>query len=181
MPSDGEALFQAVCENPADDTPRLVYADWLEEHFKPARAELIRLQCEAWDLCPDYPTDMSRRVRASELLKTHGDRWYAELPTGDRVLWSSLFVRGFVDTVQVYPWEEGAGLLVPLFAATPLSHLGVGFVEPEQLLEILALPQLGRLTTFRLGANRLGPEERKQLADAERRFPRTKFHYPRPG
>lgn len=29
--SDGSALLRAICENPADDTARLVYADWLEE------------------------------------------------------------------------------------------------------------------------------------------------------
>lgn len=34
--SDGPALRAAICANPADDTPRLVYADWLEEHDTPA-------------------------------------------------------------------------------------------------------------------------------------------------
>ena len=29
--TDGEALLRAILENPADDTARLVYADWLEE------------------------------------------------------------------------------------------------------------------------------------------------------
>ncbi len=29
---DGAALLRAVCESPFDDTPRLVYADWLEEN-----------------------------------------------------------------------------------------------------------------------------------------------------
>ena len=30
--TDGEALRQAVLANPEDDAPRLVYADWLDEH-----------------------------------------------------------------------------------------------------------------------------------------------------
>lgn len=29
MTSDGDARFRAILENPADDLPRLVYADWL--------------------------------------------------------------------------------------------------------------------------------------------------------
>src|SRR5262245_21618304 len=104
MTSDGEALFRAVCENPADDTPRLVYADWLEENDQPERAEFIRLQCEAWNRCPAYPTLTAARNRASQLLREFGDRWHAELPDIPGVEWSDLFVRGFVDAAWVYGW-----------------------------------------------------------------------------
>jgi uncharacterized protein (TIGR02996 family) len=38
-----EVLLQATHENPTDDTPWLVLADWLEEHGDP-RGELVRLQ-----------------------------------------------------------------------------------------------------------------------------------------
>ncbi len=44
-----QAFLQAIIETPADDTPRLVYADWLEERGQPGdaeRAEFIRVQCE---------------------------------------------------------------------------------------------------------------------------------------
>jgi uncharacterized protein (TIGR02996 family) len=41
-----DALLQAVIDNLQDDTPRLVYADWQDEHGQPEHAELIRLQCE---------------------------------------------------------------------------------------------------------------------------------------
>ena len=36
------ALLQAVVESPADDLPRLVAADWLDEHGDAERAEIIR-------------------------------------------------------------------------------------------------------------------------------------------
>ncbi len=39
------ALLQAVVDSPADDLPRLVAADWLDDHDDPERAEFIRLQC----------------------------------------------------------------------------------------------------------------------------------------
>lgn len=39
-------LLQAVCASPDDDTPRLVLADWWEEHGQPDRAEFVRVQCE---------------------------------------------------------------------------------------------------------------------------------------
>jgi uncharacterized protein (TIGR02996 family) len=40
-----DAFLEAICAAPEDDTPRLVYADWLEEHGEGERAEFIRLQC----------------------------------------------------------------------------------------------------------------------------------------
>ena len=45
MPPPGhEPFLAAVCAAPADDTPRLVYADWLDDHDHPDRAEFIRVQ-----------------------------------------------------------------------------------------------------------------------------------------
>ena len=41
-----EALLAAVLANPADDLPRLVYADYLEENMETERAEFIRVQVE---------------------------------------------------------------------------------------------------------------------------------------
>jgi uncharacterized protein (TIGR02996 family) len=36
-----DAFLQAILESPDDDTPRLVYADWLDEHD---RDEFIHMQ-----------------------------------------------------------------------------------------------------------------------------------------
>lgn len=41
-----EAFLRGILENPLDDTVRLVYADYLEEHGGDERAEFIRVQCE---------------------------------------------------------------------------------------------------------------------------------------
>jgi uncharacterized protein (TIGR02996 family) len=43
---DWEHLLRAVVAAPADDVPRLVAADWLDEHRQPERAEFIRIQIE---------------------------------------------------------------------------------------------------------------------------------------
>jgi uncharacterized protein (TIGR02996 family) len=43
---DWENLLRAVVAVPADDVPRLVAADWLDEHGQPERAEFIRVQVE---------------------------------------------------------------------------------------------------------------------------------------
>ena len=41
--SDEAAFLEVLKANPADDTARLVYADWLDEHDEPAKAEYLRL------------------------------------------------------------------------------------------------------------------------------------------
>jgi uncharacterized protein (TIGR02996 family) len=40
--TNGELLLRTVLDSPLDDAPRLVYADWLEEHDRQARARYIR-------------------------------------------------------------------------------------------------------------------------------------------
>lgn len=52
MTSDERALHAAILAAPDDDTPRLVFADWLDEHGEPERAEFIRVQCELYRLGP---------------------------------------------------------------------------------------------------------------------------------
>jgi uncharacterized protein (TIGR02996 family) len=42
--SDEEALLAAIAAHPEEDTPRLVFADWLDEHGRHARAEFVRVQ-----------------------------------------------------------------------------------------------------------------------------------------
>ena len=44
--TDRDALLRAICENPDDDAPRLIYADWLDEHGDARQAEFIRVQIE---------------------------------------------------------------------------------------------------------------------------------------
>ncbi len=44
MTDTERSLLTAVCAAPADDWPRLVYADWLEDR-DPERAAFIRVQC----------------------------------------------------------------------------------------------------------------------------------------
>ena len=46
MTADELALLRGVEASPDDDLPRLVYADWLDEQGRHARAEFIRVQCE---------------------------------------------------------------------------------------------------------------------------------------
>src|SRR5687768_17319061 len=69
------ALYRAILAHPDEDTPRLVYADWLDEHGQPAHAEFIRAQCRLarmneWDA--GYTAD---RLRAERLWRENWQRW----------------------------------------------------------------------------------------------------------
>ena len=44
--SDEDALLAAIAAHPEEDTPRLMYADWLDENGQSLRTEFIRVQIE---------------------------------------------------------------------------------------------------------------------------------------
>jgi len=44
--NDEAGFLAAIIANPDENTPRLVYADWLDEHDQPEWAEFIRVQIE---------------------------------------------------------------------------------------------------------------------------------------
>lgn len=84
--ADLQSFLRAMVEAPEDDTPRLVYADWLEEFGDDAdrdRAEFIRVQCELSGMRIDSPEHVSRsrslRSRAFDLEQKYGKQWVAEL------------------------------------------------------------------------------------------------------
>ena len=43
--TERDAFLAEIIAHPEDDTPRLIFADWLEEHGEEERAEFIRVQC----------------------------------------------------------------------------------------------------------------------------------------
>lgn len=114
------SFLQAILETPDDDAPRLVFADWLDEHGEEARAEFIRVQCE---LARREDEDLRRTQgerRQRALLAKHGDRWREELPAWARK--GSVFRRGFVEevTAKAPQFVKGARAL---FAQAPVRRL----------------------------------------------------------
>jgi uncharacterized protein (TIGR02996 family) len=65
------AFLRDILAHPEDDTPRLVFADWLEEHGAPERAEFIRLQCQLARMSEGDPDRGRLLDRESELLRAH--------------------------------------------------------------------------------------------------------------
>ena len=51
-----DAFLGDSAENPDDDAPRLIFADWLDEHGEARRAEFIRVQVELAKAEMELPT-----------------------------------------------------------------------------------------------------------------------------
>lgn len=80
--TDHDALLAAIIANRADDTPRLVFADWCEENGQPERGEFIRVQVEKNTLNPSLHRERCNckgcqlRRRERELLDEHRGEWF---------------------------------------------------------------------------------------------------------
>jgi uncharacterized protein (TIGR02996 family) len=99
-----EGFLEHIVANIDDDTPRLVYADWLSENGREERAEFIRVQVERSRLPSWDAAQVRLRLREQELLKVHGERWLAELPVIEGATWQG-FRRGIVAEVSFASFE----------------------------------------------------------------------------
>jgi uncharacterized protein (TIGR02996 family) len=75
--SDEAAFLDALRANPADDTARLVYADWLDEHGEPAKAEYLRLVVALARAEIDYARDQPDVARTLALAEALPAEWRA--------------------------------------------------------------------------------------------------------
>ncbi len=132
---DGPALLQTVLTNPADDAPRLIYADWLEEHGDPDRADFIRLQIRRPADCPtQLPPGRcgcracdraARRVRG--LILSRLDGWVG--PVWDHLDGFDV-KRGFLRWVEMDPTPFMA-LAHAQFARQPVEAVDLAGRQPE--------------------------------------------------
>jgi uncharacterized protein (TIGR02996 family) len=95
-----ETFLGAILAEPDDDTPRLVFADWLEEHGDLDRATFIRLQCEVARLWERDPRWGDLQDQVEKLWKKHRKGWLTPLPMWLRRL-KPEFRRGFLEKVTV--------------------------------------------------------------------------------
>ena len=115
-----DAFLRDICENPDDDAPRMIYADWLSDHGQPERAEFIRLQCRlaAADALDD-PDRWMLLARAEQLLRAHGKGWVGPLR---RLVKRWRFRRGFVEWAAL-PAATFLGHGEELFRLAPVRHV----------------------------------------------------------
>lgn len=95
--SDRLGMIHAIHELPADDLPRLAYADWLEEHGEVEHAEFIRVELALSHTSRlDEETWRPLFVREVELIRAHKDEWFGTWRHG----WLHYEMRrGFIEEV----------------------------------------------------------------------------------
>src|SRR5262245_24344910 len=116
--SQADAFLDAIREAPDDDAPRLIFADWLDDHGESDRAAFIPAQAPPARMAPDGPDRLDLTDEADDLLRRHPE-WCGRLPElASR--WA--FRRGFVEAVTL-----GAGTFLSyassLVAAFPLRDV----------------------------------------------------------
>jgi uncharacterized protein (TIGR02996 family) len=152
---DEADVLCVIKAHPEDNSARLVYSDWLEEHGQPERAELIRVQCALAAL----PEEDIRRIpleqRSADLLTRHGASWSKGLPS--QVQWR----RGFPEIFKVRVGDylrhtEALGALAPVQvirlyepAEDELAKDDYG-LEVEELIRLTQCSLLDRWTDLEI-------------------------------
>jgi uncharacterized protein (TIGR02996 family) len=170
--TDRAAFLAAITAAPDDDLPRLVFADWLDDHGDPDRAEFIRSQCAA---------ARGGRVdhdRIADLEACHRTAWLGPIA---RVAFRAEFRRGFVEhavlsataflahgpTLRREAPLRGVTLLGarrvlpelvrgPLVSGLSALHLTGGRLGDDGVRLLASAPAVAGLTTLRLGDNAIG-------------------------
>lgn len=137
-----EGLHRAVIAEPDDDGPRLVYADWFDEHGQAERAEFIRTQVALARSPAGDPRRPEWRRREAELLGRFGWAWAEHL--GSQVsAWE--YRRGFIERAEM-SLETSRDEIVSVLREEPVRHLrDTGqFCDLSGVVD--ALPDLAGLT-----------------------------------
>lgn len=141
--SDADALLAAIAAHPLEDTPRLVYADWLDDHGEPIRAEFIRVQCAVRRLEERPAAEQREHVRLWQRQQALIDNHRRDLlgPLGDDLSYfDATFDRGFAAELN---------MLAPVFlkhaaavaALRPAPRVRVAAAGERQLGPLLACPE----------------------------------------
>jgi uncharacterized protein (TIGR02996 family) len=146
-------FFELIRQNPEDDTPRLIYADWLDELGDP-RGEFIRVQCELAMLShSDWRWELLKQ-REEALLKEFHAAWIRPLASLHFNVLDAKYRRGFLEKAQLVYWKH-PGDLPPEFTARwqqlierepGLSVVGLAFEKDWHGIELTEnTPQLRSL------------------------------------
>ncbi|MFO0879180.1 MAG: TIGR02996 domain-containing protein [Gemmataceae bacterium] len=141
--TEKEAFLADIVEHPDEDAPRLVFADWLEDHDEAEFAEFIRVQCALAREKPNHPRRAAWLARETEL-HGHAVAWLGRtFERCDRIF----FRRGFVESIHIRT-EFLLEHCATLFDRHPIRMLRLLWLGAEQLSALASLPQLQRLAVL---------------------------------
>lgn len=191
--SDRAALLSAIRAHPDEDTPRLVYADWLDENGEPDRAKLIREQIahrgaieadESGEAMASYlisrfdaerervdwaaaDADLGklRAAKDAESKLAAGLKAKTEgLPTAKALSYASA-ERGFFAEVLARSTVTFLGKADAIFRAAPITGLNFqGLFTAEHARALVASGYLARVRSLTF-AERIEPDALRTLGD----------------
>jgi uncharacterized protein (TIGR02996 family) len=162
---DADALLRTIVRHADDDTPRLVYADWLEENGRGEEAEFLRVQCRLAATEPDdpeYPTLLERDEELRLWLTAHVPGPRLAFPAGLSVEggthWWWQTHRGYPRFLSYDGCERPgtkamrslASAVARAFEVLPTRWLVVGGITVAQLATLLKQRVLSGLREFTL-------------------------------
>ncbi|HEY1190018.1 MAG TPA: TIGR02996 domain-containing protein [Gemmata sp.] len=101
--SEREAFVRAIAADLYDDTPRLAFADWLDDHGEHDRAEFIRVQVELEPIRDKYEIPRAAELHERENKLLREQNWLGDMPAGwddYKVGMEIEFRRGFPDLLR---------------------------------------------------------------------------------
>src|SRR5579871_6871188 len=165
---DVRSFFRAIKENPDDDTPRLIFADWLQERgdaASAARGEYLRLSVMRHRLPPDDPDYELIKRREAEIFTEHRWQWLGPLTDAARG-WT--FERGMVQitasadkllTSEVADWARTE-------PSWWIDALKLTDLTPSHIKRLVRFPLLSHLNTLDLSDNQNFRNGIRRLLDA---------------
>jgi uncharacterized protein (TIGR02996 family) len=170
-----QGLLQAIVDEPESVEPRLIYADWLEDHGElvpggptaaSAYAGFIRKQIELANV-PEYdPLWVRTWFEDRDAITGRGyESFCPALPAGI-VPSTHQFSRGFLEQVQVERLEAFLSNAPTLFALAPIQglHLRAQYrAPPPELTALASSPYLSRLRRLGFSLSRLPAREVEAL------------------
>lgn len=145
--SDEVALLRAICDHPDDDTPRLVFADWLTEQGGPvngAWANAIRAQI--WDA--QGLTDHPLKGRPLMFHSYYGRYWLFDRIGCDVFGWND-WDRGFPATAT-RPFVQLSAAWPKVAHRVPVRRIEVYDVTDSNVAEFVTWPGLRTLRELQI-------------------------------
>jgi uncharacterized protein (TIGR02996 family) len=154
--SEKDAFVNAIIDSPEDDTPRLIFADWLDENGEPERAEFVRAQVDyhrRWSV-PRWKRRHDGHIlaRKSETCRCRlcvlWHRW-GTLLSRNKYVWLHGFLgpgweargSGFPGAVEFVNGAGRVGPMMPLFDRGFVGHVALSAADAVAHLDAVLAGQ----------------------------------------
>jgi uncharacterized protein (TIGR02996 family) len=166
IPAELQRLLQACKDEPDDDSPRLVLADWLEEHGQGERSEFVRLQIRLARQEILAGDEAAAHARLHELYLRHAGEWLGGLHD-----WPGrcAFRRGLIEVhaglkaLRAQPPQSVAPDAAPWLESLVLEYGGQRAID-----DLLGLDALACFSALDVSDVRLKPQWLARLANSPR-------------